>query len=313
VQPGQTVEGESESLKQLESELRDTKRDLQSAVDELQGSNEDLRLANEEVISTTEELQSTNEELQTSREELQSVNEELTTVNSQLQDKVERLNSASRDIQNFLESTRIATLFLDGELRIKMFTPATTRLIYLIHSDLGRPIGDLSVKFVEYDLLADAQSVAREGSVIEREIRHASGSSYLVRVMPYQSTANQVEGFASTERDITERKRKERELKALNESLEQRVSLRTEQLRRLASELTLSEHRERQRLAMVLHDGLQQILVGAKYQIALAKHNQDLQGTTAKIGELIDEAIETSLSLTAQLSPPVLHQGGLVA
>jgi two-component system, chemotaxis family, CheB/CheR fusion protein len=163
VQPEQAIEGESEIVKQLENELQATKRDLQSAIDELQEANEDLRLANEEVVSTNEELQSTNEELQTSKEELQSVNEELTTVNSQLQDRVESLNHANRDIENFLESTQIATLFLDGELRIKMFTPATTRLFNLIPSDTGRPIKDLSMNFVGYDLIADAQSTSPPG------------------------------------------------------------------------------------------------------------------------------------------------------
>ena len=434
LQRERVADGEKEVVRQLENEPRATKRDLQSAVDELQGSNEDLRLANEEVISTNEELQSTNEELQTSKEELQSVNEELTTVNSQLQDRGERLNSANRDIKNFLESTQIATLFLDSELQIKMFTPATTRLFNLIPSDTGRPIKDLSTNFVGYDLLADAQSVRGGGEVIEREVRHASGSSYLVRVMPYRTDGYQadgvvvtfadvtnlrraekkarrlatamkdsndavilydlkgnildwnrgaremyqwtetealklsfrdlapadkadetldlmkqlllrepipsletprltkdgkvidvwltmsfvedemgaIEGFASTERDITELKQRERELKSLNETLGQRVSQRTGQLRHLASELTLSEHRERQRLALVLHDGLQQILVGAKFQIALVEHNQDLKGATAKIEDLIDEAIETSRSLTARLGPPIVSQGGLI-
>ena len=133
------------------------------------------------MISTNEELQSTNEELETSKEELQSVNEELTTVNSQLQDKVEKLNKANRDMANFLESTQIATLFLDGELRIKLFTPATTRLLKLIPSDTGRPISDLSMNFIDYDLPADARAVAREATVIEREVQHTDGSFYLVR------------------------------------------------------------------------------------------------------------------------------------
>ena len=92
------------------------------------------------MISSNEELQSTNEELETSKEELQSVNEELTTVNSQLQEKVEQLDTANSDMANLLKSTQIATLFLDSELRIKFFTPAMTRVLNLIPSDMGRPL-----------------------------------------------------------------------------------------------------------------------------------------------------------------------------
>ena len=185
----QAQTGESETaVKQLEDELRATQQDLQSTIEDLQASNEELRVANEEVVSTNEELQSTNEELETSKEELQSVNEELTTVNSQLQEKVERLDAANSDMANFLKSTEIATLFLDGELRIKFFTPATTRVLNLIPSDMGRPISDLSMNFIDCDLTADARAVARGADVIEREVQHADGSSYLVRVMPYRDS-----------------------------------------------------------------------------------------------------------------------------
>ncbi len=131
--------------------MRETQSDLQGTIEELQASNEELRVANEEVISTNEELQSTNEELETSKEELQSVNEELTTVNSQLQEKIERLDAANSDMANLLTSTDIATLFLDGELRIRFFTPASTELLKLIPSDTGRPIGDLAMDFPNYD------------------------------------------------------------------------------------------------------------------------------------------------------------------
>lgn len=156
--------GESDTaVKQLEDELRATQQELQATIEELQASNEELRVANEEVVSTNEELQSTVEELETSKEELQSVNEELSIVNSQLQEKVERLDAANSDLANFLESTQIATLFLDGDLRIKLFTPATRRVLKLIPSDTGRPIDDLSLNFTGCDLPSDARAVARGG------------------------------------------------------------------------------------------------------------------------------------------------------
>ena len=148
-------------MKQLEDELRATQQDLQSTIDDLQASNEELRVANEEVISTNEELQSTNEELETSKEELQSVNEELTTVNSQLQEKVEQLDTANSDMANLLKSSEIATLFLDNELRIKFFTPAATRVLNLIPSDMGRPISDLSMNFIR--LRPDGRRPGRRG------------------------------------------------------------------------------------------------------------------------------------------------------
>ncbi len=159
-----TQNGESETVvKQLEDELRGAQQELQSTIDELQASNEELQASNEEVVSTNEELQSSVEELETSKEELQSVNEELTIINSQLQDKVERLDSANSDLDNILKSTQIATLFLDGELRIKFFTPATTRLLRLIPSDTGRTISDLSMNFANFDLTSDAHAAAGGG------------------------------------------------------------------------------------------------------------------------------------------------------
>ena len=159
------IAGSEAAIRQLEDDLRASQQDLQSSIEELQSANEELRVANEEVVSTNEELQSTNEELETSKEELQSVNEELITVNTQLQDKVERLNAANSDMANLLKSTQIATLFLDGNLRVKLFTPATTRVLKLIPSDMGRPISDLSTGFTDYDLAADAQAVVRGGAL----------------------------------------------------------------------------------------------------------------------------------------------------
>jgi len=196
--------GESEAaVKQLEDELRTTRQELQATIEELQESNEELRVSNEEVVSTNEELQSTVEELETSKEELQSVNEELSIVNSQLQDKVEKLDVANSDMANFLESTEIATLFLDRDLRIKLFTPATTRILKLIPSDTGRPINDLSMNFTDFDLPSDARTVAVQGNVVERDVQHADGARYLVRVMPYHKQRGKIDGVIVTFSDIT--------------------------------------------------------------------------------------------------------------
>jgi PAS domain S-box-containing protein len=194
---------DGEAVRELEQELRTTQRDLQASIEDLQASNEELRVSNEEVISSNEELQSTNEELETSREELQSVNEELTTVNGQYQEKVASLEKSSNDISNFLEASQLATLFLDAEQRIKLFTPASTRLLKLIPSDIGRPLSDLSLNFDGYALPADVRSVIEGGPPIERDIRHADGTFYLVRVLPYRTQADRSEGAVVTFTDVS--------------------------------------------------------------------------------------------------------------
>ncbi len=128
-------------VQQLEDELKVTREELQSTIEQLEGSNDQLKASNEEVTAANEELQSANEEMETSKEELQSLNEELNTINVRLQEKVDELESANNDVVNLLASTSIATVFLDKEFRVKRYTPAITRLLSLIPSDLGRPIG----------------------------------------------------------------------------------------------------------------------------------------------------------------------------
>ena len=154
-----------------QQELQFVKADLQTAIEELQANNEELQSANEELQSTNEELQSTNEELDTSREEIQSVNEELLTVNAELQTKMETLFRAESDMKNLLDSTRVAMIFLDRRLRLQRFTPAAARLVKLISTDVGRPLGDLALN-LDYDrLLADAREVLDTLKPREREVR----------------------------------------------------------------------------------------------------------------------------------------------
>ena len=184
-------------MEQLEEELKAAQRDHQSTIDELLASNEELRVANEEVISGNEELQSSNEELETSKEELQSVNEELVTVNSQLQEKVHQLNTANSDMANLLKSSEIATLFLDNELRIKFFTPAVTRVLNLIPTDIGRPLTHLSTDLIGCDLAADARAIAEGGSVAEKEVQHADGSSYFLASCPTARKWNEWTAWSS--------------------------------------------------------------------------------------------------------------------
>jgi two-component system CheB/CheR fusion protein len=194
---------EDESLvRELEDDLRSTREELQSSIDQLATSNEDLRASNEEVTSGNEELQSTNEELETSKEELQSLNEELSTVNSELHEKIEELETKKNDLNNLLISTDIATIFLNRQFQIKWFTSPSTRLLSLRASDMGRPIGDLAIKFTGADLLRDVRQVLKLLTPLEREVRGKDGHWYLRRVLPYRAAGNRIEGVVVTFVDI---------------------------------------------------------------------------------------------------------------
>ena len=191
---------------ELEQELEATRTELLSAIRNLEISSEQQKAINEEALSVNEEYQSTNEELLTSKEELQSLNEELTALNSQLQETLERQRTTSNDLQNILYSTDVATLFLDTELNIRFFTPATKALFSVIPSDIGRPLADLSSLAADSALLADARTVLQALSPVEREIEAQSGAWYIRRILPYRTQDNGVEGVVITFADITERR-----------------------------------------------------------------------------------------------------------
>jgi len=180
---------------------------LHTANEELEASNEELKSANEEMQSVNEELQSTNEELETSKEELQSVNEELSTVNTELQTKVVDLSQANNDMNNLLAGTGIGTIFVDHRLRILRFTPAATRIIKLIPSDVGRPVGDLAFTLVGYDrLVADIETVLSTLVHQEIEVQTAEGRWYAMRIQPYRTLENVIEGAVITFVDTTDLK-----------------------------------------------------------------------------------------------------------
>lgn len=203
-----TSEDESAVVRQLEHEVESTREDLQSTIEELQGSNE-------EVMSMNEELQSANEELETSKEELQSFNEELSTVNSQLQDKVDELERANNDIRNLLNSTEIATVFLDTDLRIRRFTSTTAQLLHLIETDIGRPIRDFALMFTDQTLLQDAGRVLDTLTPVETVIQSEAGRRYLRRILPYRTADNRIDGVVLTFVDLTERLQSEAQSRRL--------------------------------------------------------------------------------------------------
>jgi len=194
----------------LEQELQTTKTQLRATIDELETSSEEMKSANEEYQSVNEELQSSNEELETAKEEMQSVNEELQTINAEMIGKNEMLTRLNSDLKNLLDSTQIATLFLDDQLHIKNFTPAMTDLFHLRDSDRGRPITEIVARMHYADLERDVVRVLRTLSVIEHEVQLAQDDTvFLMRIRPYRTVDNVIDGVVITFFDISDRKRHE--------------------------------------------------------------------------------------------------------
>jgi chemotaxis protein methyltransferase CheR/two-component system CheB/CheR fusion protein len=197
----------------LQNELQRTREQLQSTYEEMQSSQEELRSTNEELQSTNEELQSSNEELVTSKEEMQSLNEELQTVNAQLQTKLDDLSRASNDLNNLLNSMEIATVFLDNALNIRRFTSNCTKIFKLISSDLGRPLSDISNDLEYPQLQQDVEEVLRTLIFKEQQIKASTQRWFKVRIMPYRTHDNIIDGVVITFIDISETKHLEAQLR----------------------------------------------------------------------------------------------------
>jgi two-component system CheB/CheR fusion protein len=212
---GETSGAHDEHVARIEAELRVTKERLQTTIEELESTNEELKSSNEEYQSINEELQSANEELETSKEELQAVNEELQTVNGELAHRVGDLARANSDLKNLLESTQIATIFLDNDLRLRSFTPASTDVFHLIEADVGRPIAHITARVAYAELQDDARRVLKTLGQVEREVRGSEEDRhFLVRVLPYRSVDNFIAGVVVTFLEITGAARAEAALRA---------------------------------------------------------------------------------------------------
>jgi len=201
-------------LAQLEAELQRRREQLQETIENSEISTEELRASNEELQAINEELRSATEELETSKEELQSVNEELVTVNYELKVKVEETGKANDDLNNLIASTDIATIFVDSGLRIKRFTPRAADLFSIIASDVGRSLLDLTHK-LDYDQLAEDVSATFDTlRLVEREVRSHDGRYYIVRLLPYRTNEDRIEGAVMTFFDITLRRQAEEQARA---------------------------------------------------------------------------------------------------
>jgi len=204
-----------ETVRRLKEELELTQQRLRTMREESDAANEELRASNEELQSINEEYRSTSEELETSKEELQSINEELQTVNSELKSKLELISRANSDLQNLLAATDFGTLFLDSGLNIKRFTEPVRDLFSITASDEGRPVTDFAHQ-LEYDeLVKDARTVIAHLAPLRREIRSRKGRWYDVRMRPYRTVDDKIDGVVITFVDVTERKMMEERLRSL--------------------------------------------------------------------------------------------------
>jgi two-component system CheB/CheR fusion protein len=189
-------------------------------VEELESANEELKSTNEELQSANEELQSTNEELESSKEELQSLNEELQTVNAELQSKIEELSDTHDDMRNLLNSTEIATIFVDNDLRVRRFTPEATAIVNLIPSDAGRPLRHVATNLSYDGVIADLKEVLRKLAPREIELQTTGGAWYKMRIMPYRTTDNRIDGAVLTFANIDDQKKAQESLEASKREVE---------------------------------------------------------------------------------------------
>ena len=228
--PGRATPGgpnAAAQIAELNEELRAKEEYLHAANEELETSNEELKSSNEEMQSVNEELQSTNEEMETSKEELQSINEELATVNTELQSKVTDLSRANNDMNNLLAGTGIATVFVDQNLRILRFTPSASLIVNLILSDIGRPIAHIVSNLNGYASLADdAKRVLTTLVPHEADVTSADGKSFTLRILPYRTLDDVIEGVVITFVDITDTVRARGALERANALLRLAVVVR---------------------------------------------------------------------------------------
>ncbi len=445
---GSVIDGEETDDARAEHLAREVTRlreRLQITSEKAETQQEELKATNEELQSINEEYKSTLEELETSKEELQSVNEELKTVNTELKEKVEELSRANDDLQNLMAATDVATLFVDRQLQIQLYTPALEQIFNIRPLDEGRPLSHLTHRLDTDDMEAKASEVLRTLVPHEETLEHADGRTYLMRILPYRTIEDRIEGviltfvditavketredlrrtrqhyellidsvdeyaifttdeegrvvswnpgavrlfgykpdeilgepsslvftpedrsegipqaemgqardsgqasnerwhvrkdgarfwgsgtlsalyddehnlrgFAKVLRDNTQRREAEQQLRRMNETLEQQVEERTRQVRKLASDLTMAQQKERRRLSQILHDSLQQRLYGIQMKMTFVTKHAKSGDTEALIDyaqqayDWLDEAINTTRQLSVDLSPPVLGADGL--
>ncbi len=218
-QEGQLTAGSDPTAVHLEEELSRVKDRLRTTIEQSETQVEEAKASNEELQAVNEELRSSAEELETSREELQSVNEELSTVNQELKIKIEELHGANNDLQNLINSRDVGTIFLDRDLFVKLSTPAARTIFNLLDADVGRPLSDITSRIIYNGLQEDARQVLHDLRTVDREIETHDGHWYLMRLRPYRTTDNRIDGVVITFQDITDRRNAERDVRQSEERL----------------------------------------------------------------------------------------------
>jgi two-component system CheB/CheR fusion protein len=296
-------------VQMLRNELEEVRAQLRKMTVEHEAANKALTETNVEMRAVNEELGSTGEELEMAKEELQSLNEELLAVNDDLRSKIDEISAINGDLQNLMNATEIGTIFLDRHLCVKLYTPRVVDLFDIAEADLGRPLDHLNHRLGSDELPRDAAQVLRELVLVEREMQHTANHHwFLIRLRPYHTVGGKAEGVVITFVDITERKKYDEQLETLVDTLEEMVAARAEQVTQLASELSRAEQTERQRIAQILHDDLQQLLHALHIRVEVLSRSLSFEQADrlSQANSLISRAIEVTRTLTVDLSPPVL-------
>lgn len=324
--------------RRLEEELIHSRDQLRSTIEQYEIQQEELRASNEELLAMNEELRSAAEELETSKEELQSVNEELSTVNQELKVKIDELSLANNNFSNLMNSTNIGTIFLDRQFHVRQFTPAINDTFNLIGTDIGRPLADITHKLTERNLLSDLKDVLDNLRTIEREVTTVDERAFIMRLLPYRTLENQIDGIIITFVDVSQLSIATADLRKAGEQLETRVaqrtaelsdtnaSLRTEVTERLRVEksrlevmgqLVKAQEDERRRFARDLHDQLGQQLTALRLKLESIndRHGkEDGLGHELKSLQDIVKQLDSDVDFLAwQLRPVVLDDLGLPA
>ncbi len=263
---------------ELERELQVTRESHQTTIEELESSNEELKSTNEEMQSSNEELQSTNEELESSKEELQSLNEELQTVNAELQSKVEELSAAHDDMRNLLNSTEIATIFVDNELRIRRYTQRATEIVNLIATDIGRPLGQI-VNNLKHDMIADIVEVNKELRSKQLIVEASTGQCFNMNIIPYRTTDNRIDGAVITFIEITDQKNAQMLAEQMKELVRAIFDLNTDPL-------------------VVLDNAAKMVIANTAFSSLMGIDQNDIQGRDI---ELIQQKTKRKIGLKNKL------------
>ena len=295
VPAGAAADAGDPRVRALEAQLERTAEQLRMMVEQYEVMVEEHRVAAEELQASNEEARAAAEELETSKEELQSANEELQTLNAELRHKVVEVSQAHDDLQNLIVSTQIATLFLDRQLRIKRFTPSTEQIFNLLPTDLNRPLQHITHTLRDHRLVADAQQVLATLHPVSREVQSTTGCWYILRLLPYRTEDDRIEGVVLTFVDITERKQAEAERERLLQEAEQARREAEQALEVRTQFLTIASHELRTPLTPLLgYTGMLQQSLAQAGDARQRKLAETIERQVLRLNTLIGTLLDVS-------------------